>query len=321
MKMDLRIKIALTCISTILFAAESQIHTLRAQAVSGNARIKEKFGPSEIVITTTNRLAGAIDSLTWNGREFIDSVDHGRQLQSACSFDFARPGEFWAEAYNPTEAGSRADSAGPTSTSQLLKLKAAGNVLETTTRMAFWLAPGEDSSGRPALNQGRLSNHLLTKRVEIGYKNHPNIIQYKVTFHIPAGERHNLAQLEALTGYMPAEFSRFWKFDSKAGEFQSLDDGPGEQKWPVVLSTADQKYAMGVISPDQPSRGFENAGYGRFRFIPEKVVKWNCVFRERNPNGIAAGDRTFQMFVVVGTLDDVRAGMKFLAGELSIQNR
>ena len=53
----------------------------------GDSQIRAKAGPSEIVITTTSRLAGAIHSLTWNGREFIDSADHGRQLQSASNFD------------------------------------------------------------------------------------------------------------------------------------------------------------------------------------------------------------------------------------------
>ena len=72
---------------------------------NGNAVIRAKAGPSEIVITTTNRLAGAIHSLTWNGKEFIDSTDHGRQLQSASNFDCGK--DLVAETFNPTEAGSR----------------------------------------------------------------------------------------------------------------------------------------------------------------------------------------------------------------------
>src|SRR5437879_419530 len=73
------------------------------ELASGEAVIRGKAGASEIVITTTARLAGAIHSLTWNGREFIDSTDHGRQLQSAASFDCA--GDFIPETFNPTEAG------------------------------------------------------------------------------------------------------------------------------------------------------------------------------------------------------------------------
>lgn len=275
-------------------------------ASEGNAVIRRKAGDSEIVITTTSRLAGAIDSLTWNGKEFIDSFDHGRQLQSAASFDCGKSGEFWAERFNPTEAGSRSDGVGPTSSSRLLHLQVRDNELSTITQMAFWLAPGQKSSGRPALNQKILSNHLVSKKVRIGYQDLDQVLDYRVTFTVPREEHHTFAQFEALTGYMPAEFETFWKLNPKTGKLQPLDDGPGEQNFPVILSTRDGKYAMGVYSPAQPSPGFEHAGYGRFRFAPQKVVKWNCVFRVRNPQGIAAGDHAFQVFVAVGTREDVR---------------
>ncbi|QDT27500.1 hypothetical protein [Gimesia panareensis] len=286
-------------------------------APNGNAVIRRKAGDSEIVITTTNRLAGAIHSLTWNGKEFIDSFDHGRQLQSAASFDCGKSGEFWAERFNPTEAGSRSDGAGPTSSSKLLHLQARENELKTTTQMAFWLAPGQKSSGRPALNQKTLSNHLLSKQVRIGYQNLDQVLDYRATFTIPKGEHHTYAQFEALTGYMPAEFELFWKLNPETGKLQPLDDGPGEQKDPVILSTQDQRYAMGVFSPDQPSPGFEHAGYGRFRFTPQKVVKWNCVFRVRNPQGVPPGKYAFQVFVAVGTLEDVKQAILTLEKKFS----
>jgi hypothetical protein len=276
---------------------------------SGNAVIRRRAGPSDIVITTTDRLAGAIHSLTWNGKEFIDSADHGRQLQSAASFDCAKPGEFWAECFNPTEAGSRDDDAGQTSSSKLLRLKAQGAELETVTQMAFWLAPGETSSDRPALNEAVLSRHLVKKYVRIGYGDLPHVIDYEVVFTVPPGERHTVAQFEALTGYMPPEFERFRKYDVRDGRLDELDDGPGEQAWPVVFATRNGSHAMGVFSPDQPSRGYEEAGYGRFRFLAEKVVKWNCVFRSRDEKEVAPGDYRFRVFVAVGTLDDVRQSL------------
>jgi hypothetical protein len=282
---------------------------------SGNATIRAKVGSSEIVIATTDRLAGAIHSLTWGGKEFIDSHDHGRQLQSASSFDCAKEGEFWAECYNPTEAGSRIDGAGEKSSSKLLKLHAEGAELTTTTQMAFWLAPGEKSSGRLALNDKVLSQHIVSKRVRIGYKNLANVIEYEVAFSVPIGEHHKHAQFEALTGYMPPEFNRFWTFHSDTGSFKELDDGPGEQNFPVVFCNQTKTHAMGVFSPDQPSKGFANAGYGRFRFQAEKVVKWNCVFRVRNDKGIEAQEYKYRTFVAVGTLEDVRQAMVALAQE------
>ena len=282
---------------------------------SGDSVVSSKFGSSEIVITTTDRLAGAIHSLKWNGKEFIDSHDHGRQLQSACSFDCAVSKTYWAECFNPTEAGSRADGTGKKSSCKLRRLHAEDAELRTSTQMAFWLDPAEKSFGRPALNDKVLSEHVLSKQVRIGYKKLANVVEYVVMFTVPKHERHNFGQFEALTGYMPPEFNKFWAFRPSSGKLEELSDGPGEQEYPVVFATENGSHAMGVYSPDQPSHGYEKAGYGRFRFNEEKVVKWNCVFRVRNEKGIAAGDYRFRLFVAVGTLEDVRQALAAVVAE------
>lgn len=94
-------------IVVISLLAERTLADTNLPSPDGNAVIRGRAGPSDIVITTTDRVAGTIHSLTWNGKEFIDSTDHGRQLQSAASFNCAKAGDFWPECYNPTEAGSR----------------------------------------------------------------------------------------------------------------------------------------------------------------------------------------------------------------------
>lgn len=287
--------------------------------VDGNATIRANAGQSEIVIRTTNRLAGAIDSLTWDGKQFIDSFDHGRQLQSALSLDAGATDEFWAERFNPTEAGSRRDHTGDTSTSRLMRLKARANGLESEAQMAFWLPPGETSFGRLGLNKTELSNHRFSKKVEIGWKHLPHAIRYEATFHIADNEPHRFAQFEALTGYMPENFSQFLTWSPKTNQLLSLDDGPGEQALPVVFTTADQKHAMAIFCPEgvasQPTDSGNITGptYGRFRFQDERVVKWNCVFRLRNPSGILPGNYKFAMFVVVGTLEQVQQTLVELA--------
>jgi hypothetical protein len=63
---------------------------------------------------------------------------------------------------------------------------------------------------------------------------------------------------------------------------------------------------MGAWSPDQPSKGHEGAGYGRFRFPAQNVVKWNCVFRVRDPAGVRPGTYSYRVFVAVGSLRNVR---------------
>jgi hypothetical protein len=270
---------------------------------TGDAVLRRRAGSSELVIRTTQRLAGAIDSLTWGGKEFIDSTDHGRQLQSASNLDAGT--DLTDETYNPTEAGSRLDGAGPTSSSKLLRLAVDGATLQSITRMAFWLKPGEKSGPNLAKNTTVLSQHVLEKKVTIGFQDLTQVIEYTTTFKL-AGERHTAATFEALTGYMPAEFSRFLAYDPETKRAKPLTDGPGEQPLPVILSTESGGHAMGIYSPDRPA-----PGYGRFRFAAEKVVKWNSVFRVRKADGI---DRSYKYrnFVAVGTLDDVVASMRRL---------
>ncbi len=308
-----------TVVLAIAFAiGAGSVPALAASPKEADAVIRGKAGPSEIVITTTSRLSGAIHSVTWMGKEFIDSADHGRQLQSAASFDVGNK-DFWPEAYNPTEAGSRKDGFGPTSSSKLVGIEARGNKLNTIVRPAFWLAPGELSGKYPAKNAQVLSNHLITKQVTIGYKQYAHAIEYHVTFSVPAGEKHTLGQFEAVTGYMPAEFSKFWCVDAKTGQLNPITDGPGEQKDPVVLSTANGLWAMGVWSPDQPSKGYETIGYGRFRFAAEKVVKWNCAFRVNDPAGLKPGNYDYRTFVIVGSAQNVRDTIVGLKAEKEFQ--
>ena len=283
------------------------------QAPSGDAVIRAAAGKSEIVITTTTRCAGAIHSLTWGGREFIDSWDHGRQLQSASNLDFGTP--ILNETFNPTEAGSRADGVGAKSSSRLLSLRAEKNALETVTQMAFWLAPGERSGGQLAKNTAVLSDHRLTKRVRIGCKNLPHVVSYDVSFKLPAGERHTLGEFEALTGYMPPEFGRFLQFNPQSGELDPLSDGPGEIARPIVFATPDGSHAMGIYSPPQSAPHVSGPTFGRFRFREEKVVKWNCVFRIRDAAGIAPGAYPFRMFVIVGDLATVTDSLRALHRE------
>jgi hypothetical protein len=178
--------------------------------------------------------------------------------------------------------------------------------------MAFWLRPGQRSAGVLARNRTPLSDHLVTKRIRLGAHDDPHVIRYDVTFSIPVGESHQLAQFEALTGYMPAEFETFWAFDVEQRKLLPLDDGPGEQSRPVVLSTPSGSHAMGIYSPDQPAKGYEHAGYGRFRFAPQRVVKWNCVFRVRDEAEVPPGEYSYRCLVIVGDRETVEQSLRRL---------
>ena len=302
----------------LLLANVPSVDLSAQQTPSGDILIRSSQDGDEITIRTTSRLAGAIHSLTWNKKEFIDSHDHGRQLQSAINLDY-NGSRMHPETFNPTEAGSCNDGAGSTSTSRLLKFTNTPNSLKTRAQMAFWLAPGQKSGGHPARNKTLLSDHILEKEVTIGYKKMSRVIVHDVTFHLPANEKHRYAQFEVLTGYMPPEFGRFWALEPASGKLMPLSDGPGEQRHPVILATPSGSHAMSCVTPNAPmGKGWSGPGYGRFRFETAKVVKWNTVFRLKNPQRIPPGAYSFRTFVVVGDLESVRKDIVQLLREKSL---
>ena len=117
---------------------------------------------------------------------------------------------------------------------------------------------------------------------------------------------------EALTGYMPPAFEEFRQFNPQTGELEALSDGPGEGPQPVVFSVPGGAHAMGIYASPQPAPNTTGPTYGRFRFRAEKVVKWNCVFRVTDKNGIAPGEYAYRMFVIVGDLNTVRDSLRAL---------
>ena len=286
----------------------------QAPAVRGDAEISGTMGGKPLVIRTTSRLAGAIDSVKWAGVEFIDSHDHGRQLQSALNADV--DGVFHVECYNPTEAGSVVDALGPKSTSRLEFLSTKDGLLTTRTRMAYWLAPGMKSGGHLAQNTTLLSGHVLNKQVRIGRPGMDHVLDYKVTFDLPSDRPHKVLQFEALTGYMPWSFSEELRFDAKTSTLVPLPRQDGEQRDPVVLSTPSGSHAMGVFTPERPRAGQPAVGFGRFKFEHEKVVKWNCVFRLRQDKPIPP-HHSFQLYVVIGTREDCRRTLAALTQEIA----
>ena len=242
----------------------------------------------EITIRASEQFAGAIDSVKWNGKEFIDNTDHGRELQSASSFNA------FGECYNPTEGGSRRDGYKATSSSILNSVSAEGDTLKTETQMAFWLAPGESSDCGVAKNIQVVSDHILSKTVKTGHLVSDHIIEYQVIFSVPRS--YNTGKFEVLTGYMPEGFNKFHRYDPSRSILLP-DTNPA---LPLIY-TDTENYAMGIYTPDPLT-------YGSFTSeeLEARVVKWNTAIRI---DKVAAGEYGFRCYVIVGTLDDVMVSM------------
>ena len=262
-----------------------------------------------ISVSASDRTAGAIDSVMWNGREFVNSWDHGRQVQLALSVNG------WGECYNPTEAGGGFDGAGALSTSRLLGVRATADTLSTTIQPAFWMRPGEPHPGptpecSTARNTSSRSDYRFAKDVQVGVAGVRHAIQFVSSTYV-ADSVANLT-LEGPTGYLSGSFTAFYTIDLATAALTAVSPyPPGEQQAPLILATVDGSAAMGSWSPELPQAG-NPGGYGKFAFPSADAAvatnKWNIVFRH---GALPAGSTiTHRAYLFVGTLENVRIAMK-----------
>lgn len=273
------------------------------------ARISSRVDGSMLSVSVNPSVhAGAIDSLTFRGVEYVDNYDHGRQIQTALQVDNL------GECYNPTEAGSKADAAAGKSSSLIRLASSRGNVLKTETRAAFWLAPREtyEKSCSPFRRDSVAENTQVRSDYTIGRTTRfygaaiPNLLLIDVTINFP--EQRNTASIEALTGYMPRQFTSFYSYDPRRQRLQHLRaaSAEGDTNVPVIVATPDGQNAMGVFSKEIGVPRRDRAYYAYFYFPgAAATAKWSCVFSE--PYIRAGTTLSYSCPIAVGTLEEVTA--------------
>ncbi len=256
-----------------------------------------RIGAEPLRLQAGHGFAGAISSIRYRGREFIDASDHGRELQGAIQFGAG-------ECLNPTLAGASRDPPG-LSSSELLSVSAGPALYRAATRMAFWARPGASCSLGPGaqghgLNQSAVSDLVYSQEMTPGFEGHANAVLDRISIHNP----HNRppASVEALTGYMPAVFDSFSLYDVQSGGFRALPasaEAPGEVDGPLVLSTSNGGAAMGIVG----LRATADPRYAAFH--SSEVGKWSLVYHEASP--FQAGEHRYVCVWVIGTRQEVEA--------------
>jgi alpha-tubulin suppressor-like RCC1 family protein len=295
---------------------------IRAQ-VNGNATISAPapvFG-LPLTVGTSSQYGGAVSSIRWGNKEFINNWDHGRQLQLNSQF-FNR-----FECYNTYEAGSIFDGMLPTTSSRLLSLTASGNRLESTTQMAWYRRQREsfnplDSCGDPAdwlpcpPYTGPLSDYRVHKTVTIGFAGIPNVIEYLTELYVPEPIQKGLNNVTAV---LPYEFSSVRSYDVVSKEYRNIRLLAGEDDRIKVVSTADGNYAMAFYAPEllQP---YGDPGTANWWYVvpPTPLIpdpNFACVHvasvnRYDSFNG--PGLTNDRIYLVIGSLDQVKTGLASL---------
>ncbi|HJT82457.1 MAG TPA: hypothetical protein VJ719_14780 [Chthoniobacterales bacterium] len=292
--------------------------------VSGDSTITAPVLGQPLTITTSSQFAGAISSLRWANKEFVNIWDHGRQFQTALSA-FNR-----YECYNTYEAGSKSDGQGPTSSSQLLSLTAIGNRLDTLTQMSWYLPTreprpgGGDVCGDPSnwlpcpAYTGPLSDYQVGKTVTIGFAGISNVIEYPTRVWVP--EVILKAEVQTVIAVMPYEFASVRTYDIVSRDYRKIRLGDGEDDTVKVLATSDGAFAMGYYSPEllQPYGNGSAGGY-RWSIVPPDPIFPDPDYPLASVGGIdrfesfnGPGFTSHRSYLVIGNLDQVKTGLRDL---------
>lgn len=303
-------------------------------------------GSLPISITVNNlQYGGAIDSLKYNGKEFINRWDHGRQLQSAMQIDG------FGECNNPTEAGSEHDYKNATSTSKVLSAKAivSENRLITKSKMAYWTykkTTGACKKGMDARLTSPLSEHIFEKDIQIGFNNDDHVIKYSLSYTHPEGSYKESLVYEFLTGYLNSEFNRFYYVglaDESINEYgpedlTSLQNNgfpagsfygtPKNKKPydPIIFSTADGKNAMGVYTSKKAITDCKSSfhGYNVYKFalggtgpVANATNKWSLAVGDlATSKCIVNNQRKFDVYIAIGDVYEVHKKLLELSKQI-----
>jgi len=276
-----------------------------------------------VTLKANKNAGGAISELTWNGKQFVNNYDYGRQIQSA--FNLSNVAEY----DNPTEAGSKYGCPGVVDASYaqgspIDYVTHSGSTLMTRTFPLQW-KPENWGGGidNPVMWGGTIEKDV-TLNFLTTYDAH--VIKYVSTIDVPSSDASTTGDWEAVTAYLTGDFNKLYAFDAvnnvrvdktSTVSNNSCLDAPNQDLRPdaggVINATSNGNYALGVYR--KKSGGFNHfalckflngGGNGKY---DENTTKWS-VLGLREVAGVPAGESTETVYLIVGTLADVEATMR-----------
>jgi hypothetical protein len=279
---------------------------------------------NEVVLKANLVAGGAISELSWNGKQFVNDWDYGRQIQTAVSFVDPNSGQS-SEEDNPTEAGDIYGwprdvwDAGWSHGSPLLSYSINGKTISTTTSPLQW-KPEKLAGGGPD-NPVRWKG-TMSKVVTLDYGSN-NAIKYGTQIYFPMAQPH--VRAEVVTAYLNAEFTKFYLYNAATNSLTDITAScplagyakiPGPRNGGIIIATPDGLYALGGYHRDpgydawfQCANFTNQGGQGKYG---KSTSKWS-IYGAYPSYSVAAGTtESYTNYLTVGTLSTAISEMKRL---------
>ncbi|MBB5867998.1 hypothetical protein F4553_001377 [Allocatelliglobosispora scoriae] len=283
-------------------------------------------------VTVESNLAagGAVFQWTHNGVQYLNRRDYGRELQSSVFFDRGNHVQS-----NPTEAGDTwTDWDRPAWARHGSPLASASNntatLTQSTRSVPIEFLPQTYAGGGPD-NPVIYKDMLLGKDITLNWGGLGPVARYTTVLTSPAltGE----PTVEIPTGYLRAEFTRFFTYDAISQTIQEINQSPNcpdsynyyhytpPNRGGVIIANSSLTAAMGVYGANKSVGGsvsemllgnfFSNptacgGGTGDHDFA---TSKWSVIHK----GNLGAGTKTFNTYVMTGSVGNIKTYMNQLA--------
>lgn len=300
-----------------------------------------RYNSNNVLATTTTSggiqasinlaAGGTFWSWIWNGVQFVNTTDYGREIQSdlfcdassGCVSGWGHGDPGVPSSQNPNEAGDDAALANNPDAahgSPLASYSVGTNEIKTSTVPLDWNPSGSTES--PPLQQWQsylYNTTLISKDVQFGWGGMSGVARYTTTFHVPSYLSATASELP--TGYLQPNFNTYFTEDAATNTlsgpltipicpstYSPLSFQPGSGYGGVIISTSNQQTAMGVYgrltTVGGPVDHFEMWDWSHNN-CPSQTSKWSVV----RYGSMNAGDNSFTTFVITGSVSQVRSWM------------
>lgn len=270
---------------------------------------------------------GSIWSWVWNGIEFVDHYDYGREIQN--DIDWTSGGVL----HIPTMAGSTYSTDAVAGNRQGSPIYSASNSGSTQSTRAIPLEWNPNTFGGNSVHPVIYSDMLLGKDVTLNYNNMGSVAKYDTVLSLASSV--SLANLSTPIGYVPKYdgrgpdaaniFDKYYTYDAK---FDTLSPAspvgcgtsgfiwtPSSGHGGVIIANGAEDAAIGVAAKTTAASG-KVGGFQLTNCISgQNVSSWSAFTGHiTQPSGTS----TVTTFVVTETLNNVKAKMRqlYLNGDI-----
>jgi hypothetical protein len=283
----------------------------------------DSLGNVEVAIAINKVAGGSVWQVSWNGKEFINHWDYGRQIQIDVTYGND-------SINNPTEAGDRwcrpQDLVLWRHGSPLISIGSSsdGDSISTLTYPLQWMPETHHGISWDA---DYISSHVVLwtgkfgKTILLNVFGDPTIIRWTSSITFPdTGNGNGNFDLGIPDVFLNAQFNRYYIYNHDSLLALKLNEGENRdpQYFPeqtpnpggAIVATADSAYALGLyqsglFTTTADGFAFTNnthlGGYGPADYGNSRV---SAVLRRNQTTDSLYGTVSWSVYVVIGTLTD-----------------